>query len=244
MKSVLLLGAGSDVAVAMAKVFVQKGVRVLLAGRDIAQLKIIASDIQIRIPSSNIEVHLFDAVDFASHADFYDKLPNKPDVTICAFGYLGDQVVAQTDFAECKRIIDSNYVGAVSILNIIAQDYEKKQHGTIVGISSVAGDRGRQSNYFYGSAKAGFTAYLSGLRNRMTASKVHVMTLNPGFIKTKMTKDIATPAPLTALPDTMALYVYKAILKKKNVVYYLPIWRLIMLIIRTIPEGIFKKLKL
>jgi len=244
MKSVLLLGAGSDVAIALAKVFVQEGMRVLLAGRDMAQLKIIAADLQIRIPSSQVEVLPFDAVEYTSHADFYNTLSDKPDVTICAFGYLGDQIVAQTNFEECKKIIDSNYVGAVSILNIIAQDYEKKQQGTIVGISSVAGDRGRQSNYFYGSAKAGFTAYLSGLRNRMTASNVHVMTVNPGFIKTKMTKDIATPAPLTALPDTMALYVYKAMLKKKNVVYYLPIWRLIMLIIRNIPEGIFKKLKL
>lgn len=243
MKTVLLLGAGSDVAVAIAKVMAQKGHTVLLAGRDLTYLNIVSADLKIRYASAKIEVHYFDAIDYSSHANFYNSLPNKPDVTICAFGYLGDQVVAQTDFSESRKIIESNYLGAVSILNVVAQEYETKGDGTIVGIGSVAGDRGRQSNYIYGSAKAGFTAYLSGLRNRMVKSKVHVMTLTPGFIKTKMLKD-STPAPITAIPDKLASYLYKAIEKKKDVVYYLPVWRLIMFIIRSIPEGIFKKLKL
>jgi len=243
MKTVLLLGAGSDVAVAIAKVMTQKGHTVLLAGRDLNYLKVISSDLSIRYSTAKTEVHYFDATDFESHAGFYNNLPNKPDVTICAFGYLGEQIAAQTDFAECKKIIDSNYLGAVSILNVVANEYEKKGKGTIVGISSVAGERGRQSNYLYGSAKAGFTAYLSGLRNRMVKSNVHVMTLIPGFIKTKMLKEV-TPAPLTAIPDKLASSLYTAIVKKKDVVYYLPVWRLIMFIIRSIPEGIFKKLKL
>lgn len=157
---------------------------------------------------------------------------------------MGDQEKAQSDFAESRKIIESNYLGAVSVLNIIADDYELSGQGVIVGVSSVAGDRGRQSNYIYGSAKAGFTAYLSGLRNRLAKKNVHVMTLKPGFIKTKMVAGLKTPAPLTALPDKLASYVYKAIGKKRNVVYYLPLWRYIMTIIVVIPESIFKKLKL
>jgi short-subunit dehydrogenase len=160
------------------------------------------------------------------------------------FGYLGDQERAQQDFAESRKIIESNYVGAVSILNVVAEDYHRKGNGVIVGVSSVAGDRGRQSNYVYGSAKAGFTAYLSGLRNRLMKGNVHVMTLKPGFIKTKMVAGLHTPPALTALPDKLATYVYKAIGKKRNVVYYLPLWRYIMTIIVLIPESIFKKLKL
>src|SRR5688572_24175079 len=119
MKTVLLLGAGADVAVAIAKVMAQKGHTVLLAGRDLTYLNMVSADLKIRYAAANIEVHFFDAVDFSSHAKFYRDLPTKPDVTICAFGYLGDQAIAQSDFSECKKIIESNYLGAVSILNVV-----------------------------------------------------------------------------------------------------------------------------
>ncbi|MBT1707436.1 SDR family oxidoreductase [Fulvivirgaceae bacterium PWU5] len=244
MKSVLILGAGSDVGVALAKVFAQQGATVTLAGRDIPYLETIAADLRIRYTRASVYVQPFDAVAYDTHAAFYAGLPQASDVTICVFGYLGDQEKAQQDFAESRKIIESNYVGAVSILNVVAEDYQRKGSGVIVGVSSVAGDRGRQSNYVYGSAKAGFTAYLSGLRNRLVKNNVHVMTLKPGFIKTKMVAGLHTPPALTALPDKLAAYVYKAIGKKRNVVYYLPLWRYIMTIIVLIPESIFKKLKL
>ena len=244
MKSVLILGAGSDVGVALAKVFAQQGATVTLAGRDIPYLETIAADLRIRYTSVSVHVRPFDAVAYDTHAAFYAGLPQAADVTICVFGYLGDQEKAQQDFAESRKIIEANYVGAVSILNVVGEDYHRKGSGVIVGVSSVAGDRGRQSNYVYGSAKAGFTAYLSGLRNRLMKSNVHVMTLKPGFIKTKMVAGLHTPPALTALPDKLAAYVYKAIGKKRNVVYYLPLWRYIMTIIVLIPESIFKKLKL
>ena len=141
-------------------------------------------------------------------------------------------------------IIDSNYTGAVSILNIVANDFEARKFGTIVGISSVAGDRGRQSNYLYGSAKAGFTAYLSGLRNRLYKSGVHVLTVKPGFMKTRMIEGMRTPGPLTAEPAKVATVVYKATTKRKNEIYVLWMWRYIMLVIRLIPEIIFKKLNM
>lgn len=243
MPSVLILGATSDVALACAQVFAKNKYTVLLAGRDVNSLQPSASDLKIRYQVEAVPV-AFDALQFDAHTKFYESLPFKPDVTICVFGLLGDQAESAKDWAACKRVIDSNYTGAVSILNIVANDYEQRKAGTIVGISSVAGERGRQSNFIYGSAKAGFTAYLSGLRNRLQASGVHVVTVKPGFIFTKMTEHLTLPKPLTAKPEHLGNAIYKSVTKSKNVIYVLPVWRWVMLIIRNIPEGIFKKLKL
>jgi short-subunit dehydrogenase len=126
----------------------------------------------------------------------------------------------------------------------VANHYATTGKGTIAGISSVAGERGRMSNYFYGSAKAGFTAYLSGLRNRLFHRGVHVLTIQPGFAYTRMTEGMPLPKPLTAHPREIGAQVYKAIQKKKNTIYVKGMWRWIMLIIRNIPEPLFKKLKL
>src|SRR5690606_11258178 len=167
-----------------------------------------------------------------------------PDVVICVFGLLGDQARAERDWAHCHQIIDSNYTGAVSILNIVAEDFAARKRGVIIGISSVAGERGRQSNYIYGSAKAGFTAYLSGLRNRMYPYGVHVMTVKPGFVKTRMLENMSTPGPLTANPVEVANSIARAIRKRRNVLYVRPIWSWVMGVIRNIPEPVFKRLKL
>jgi decaprenylphospho-beta-D-erythro-pentofuranosid-2-ulose 2-reductase len=242
-KNVLILGATSDMAVAIAKKFAMEGDRVILAARNIDKLKPIESDIQIRYNASVTSV-AFDALNFESHETFYRALSFAPDIVVCVFGLLGDQSKAQSNWKECAEIINSNYTGAVSILNVVANNFEAKKQGTIVGISSVAGERGRQSNYLYGSAKAGFTAYLSGLRNRLFPSNVHVLTVKPGFVKTKMIENLKTPGPITGTPDAVANKIYKAVEKKQNVIYVLPVWRLIMLIIKSIPEGVFKKLKL
>lgn len=243
MSSVLILGATSDVAIACARVYAQNKYNLFLAGRDANVLQSVASDLTIKFQVDVIVV-AFDALQFDTHAAFYQSLSSKPDVTICVFGLLGDQAESAKDWSACKRVIDSNYTGAVSILNIIANDYEQRKSGTIVGISSVAGERGRQSNFIYGSAKAGFTAYLSGLRNRLHASGVHVVTVKPGFIYTRMTENLTLPKPLTAKPEQLGKAIFKAVVKGKNVIYVLPVWRWVMLIIRNIPEGIFKKLKL
>jgi short-subunit dehydrogenase len=141
-------------------------------------------------------------------------------------------------------MIHTNYTGAVSILNVVSRYYEQQKEGVIVGISSVAGERGRQSNYIYGSAKAGFTAYLSGLRNRMFREGVHVLSVQPGFVYTRMTENLKLPALLTAKPEDVGAAVYSAVEKKKNIIYVKWFWRWIMLIITSIPEFIFKKLKL
>jgi decaprenylphospho-beta-D-erythro-pentofuranosid-2-ulose 2-reductase len=243
MPTLLLLGATSDIAVAIARKFAANGYDIQLAARNSGRLRPLQSDLTIRY-SVTCTIHEFDAAQPATHATFLSSLPARPDMTICVFGYLGDQQLAESDWTECERILQTNYIGAVSILNLIANDYAAKGNGLIAGISSVAGERGRQSNYFYGSAKAGFTAYLSGLRNRLFHKGVHVLTVQPGFVYTKMTENMPLPGLLTATPGIVAAVVYKATVKKKNVVYVKWFWRWIMLIIKSVPESLFKKLKL
>lgn len=242
--NLLVLGANSDVACAVVKRFAQDEiVSACLASRDIELLEKKAKDMGVR---HNIQAHAvaFDALDFASHQTFYQNLSQKPDVIVLAFGYVGDQSKAQGDFDEARRILDSNYTGAASILEIIAADFEKRQSGTIIAISSVAGDRGRQSNYFYGSAKAALTSYLSGLRNRLLKSNVHVLTVLPGFIHTKMTQNLQLPGLITATPEAVADDIYNAYKKSRNLIYTRWYWRWIMTIIKNIPETVFKRMKL
>jgi len=243
MPTVLILGATSDMGYAIAKKFAAEGYDIQLAARKPEQLQAFQSDIQIRY-GRQCSVHAFDALNFDTHASFYNTLSPKPDVSICVIGYMNDNEKVIANWPETLRTINTNYTGAVSILNVIAADYAQRSQGTIVGISSVAGNRGRQSNYIYGSAKAGFTAYLSGLRNALLKKNVHVMTVLPGFVYTKMTEHLQLPKPLTAQPLHVADVIYHGVLKKRDVVYVKWFWRWIMLIITSIPEGIFKKLKL
>lgn len=246
MSNVLILGATSDMAVAIAKKFASEGYGLVLAARSLDKLEPVKNDLAIRYPDVTVETAAFDARDFVSHGSFVEELEKKglPEVSVCVFGYLGDQEKAQDDWSEAMRIIETNYVGAASILDRLARAYEKKGGGSLVGISSVAGERGRQSNYFYGSSKAAFSAYLSGLRNRLAKKNVHVVTVKPGFVNTKMIEGMDTPKPLTAEPEEVAKTVYSAVKKSKNIVYTKSVWRPVMYAIKSIPEGMFKKLKL
>lgn len=240
---ILILGAKSDMAKATARQYAQKGYDLILAGRDITQLSDLVQDIKIRY-EVDVDLLEFDVSDHSSHYSLYHSLANRPDGVISFIGYLGDHDDAKQNSSEAIRIIDTNYTGLVSILNIVANDYEQKGSGFIVGVSSVAGERGRQSNYYYGSAKAGFTAYLSGLRNRLYQSNVHVMTVKPGFVYTKMTEHLSLPPMLTARPEQVAKAIYRSQQKKKNILYVLWMWKWVMMVIKLIPEGIFKKMKL
>jgi short-subunit dehydrogenase len=244
MRSILILGGASDIGVALAKNYLSLDYQVLLAGRHTSRLQLIKNDLEIRVEGGKIRTIQFDAELLDSHTDFVDKLDRLPDITVCVFGYLGDQLTAKADYKECLRIINVNYSGAVNLLNQISERYKKRQKGTIVGISSVAGDRGRMSNYIYGSAKAGFTTYLSGLRNELYHHNVHVVTVKPGFVNTKMTSHLELPPMLTAQPQQVARAIVKAVNGSKNTIYVLSIWRMIMLVIKNIPEPIFKRLKL
>ncbi len=243
MPTILLLGATSDMSAAIAEKFASKGYAVQLAARNASRLEPMQSDLTIKYNVA-VTLHEFDAVDTSIHLSFFNSLSVKPDIVICVFGLLGDNEKAIVDWKESEKIINTNYTGAVSILNIIGEQFSARKSGVIVGISSVAGERGRQSNYIYGSAKAGFTAYLSGLRNNLYRKDVHVMTVQPGFVYTKMTEDLSLPPLLTAKPEDVANAVYKGVIKKKNIIYVKWFWRYIMFIIRSIPEFLFKKLKL
>jgi decaprenylphospho-beta-D-erythro-pentofuranosid-2-ulose 2-reductase len=243
MATVLILGAASDIAIAIAEKFASEGYHIQLAARNAQRLQPLQSDLAIKY-TSRVSVHEFDATDFASHVHVFESLDPKPDITICVFGYLGENEKALLDWSEASKILHTNYTGAVSILNIAALHYISKGAGVIAGIASVAGERGRQSNFLYGSAKAGFIAYLSGLRNRLFREKVHVCTIQPGFVYTKMTEELSLPKLLTATPEQVASAVYSAVEKRRNVVYVKWFWRWIMLIIKLIPEPIFKRLKL
>jgi hypothetical protein len=241
MSHVLIIGAKSDIAKSTARVYAKHGYDLYLAARNADDLKEFANDISVRTQRS-VKTFELDILDYNSHQAFYDQFKEKPLGVITAVGYLGEQEKAQVDYQEAKLIIDTNYTGVVSLLNIIANDFEQNHSGFIVGISSVAGDRGRKSNYLYGSAKAALTTYLSGLRNRLYNAEVHVMTVKPGFVATKMTEGMDLPEKLTAQPEDVAVSIYRAQQKNINILYTKWIWRWVMFIIKAIPEWKFKRM--
>lgn len=242
-KTVLILGGNSDVGKSLAKDFGILGSNLILTSRKEGQLDSFKSDLEIRY-SIKCDLEFFDVLDFKSHDSFYGNLKMKPDIVISCIGYLDNQEKSENSFEESLKSIQTNFTGLVSILNIVSNDFENRKSGTIVGISSVAGDRGRGSNYIYGCSKSGFTSYLSGLRNRLNKSNVKVITVKPGFIKTKMTGHLDLPKILTATPDDISNDIINSIKKEKTIIYSKWFWRWIMFIIIIIPETIFKKLKL
>ena len=241
--AVLILGARSDIARAVAHRFAALGHPVQLAARNCHALQADKVDIALRYRVA-VSLHEFDALDAENHAAFLDALPELPIIAVCAVGLMGDQSTSETDIAAAIHVMRSNYEGPASILAHLANRFAERGMGTLVGISSVAGDRGRATNYIYGSAKAGFTAYLSGLRNRLAKQGVHVVTVLPGFVDTQMTEGMNLPARLTASPDEVAKAVERAVAKRRNLIYVRPVWQIIMAIIRTIPEPLFKRLKI
>jgi len=240
MSYLLVIGATSDIAKATAREYASHGFDLYLACRSPDDMTGFVQDLKIR-SGRNTQSLALDILDYDSHKGFYDALEEKPAGILVAAGYLGEQATAQYDFDEVARIINTNYTGIVNLLNIIANDFEARGHGFIIGISSVAGDRGRQSNYLYGSAKSGLSTYLSGLRNRLNNKGVQVLTVKPGFVSTRMTANMDLPGPLTTQPGEVAEHIYKAQQSGKDVIYTKRIWRWIMLIIRAIPEWLFKR---
>jgi hypothetical protein len=243
MSYVLIIGAKSDIAKEVARVYAKNGYNLFLASRESSSLEELKQDIELR---SGVDVKLkeFDVTAYDTHENFYTSLEEKPLGVIVVSGYMAEQKSAQKNWNETLNTINVNYTGAVSILNIIANDFEKHRRGFIVGVSSVAGDRGRKANYIYGSSKAAFSAYLSGLRNRLYESGVSVLTVKPGFVNTKMTENMDLPQNLTAEPEDVAEDIYNAQQKGRNILYTKSIWMLIMLIIKHIPEFIFKKMSI
>lgn len=237
----LVIGATSDIGRAIARQLAAAGWSLRLAGRDSTRLQRTARDLEVRAGGS-VALSRCDVLEYDHGMSLLAALDPLPDVAVCVVGLLGDQAESQRDGQAAARVMRSNYVGPALLLGGLAELFERRGSGTLVGVSSVAGERGRADNYVYGSAKAGLTAFLSGLRNRCTSSGVHVVTVKPGFVRTRMTDGMELPERLTATPDEVATATLKAIRQRRDVVYVRGIWRYIMFIVRAIPERVFKRL--
>ncbi len=242
-KTVLILGATSDIGRAAARRYAALAHTIILAARDLRSIEADAADLRLR-HGVLVEGRGFDILDPAGFGPLLDGLPTLPDTVICLVGLLGDQAAGEADARIADTVWRSNFTGPAALLGEVAGRMAARGSGTIIGVSSVAGDRGRASNYLYGSAKAGFTAFLSGLRNRLAKKGVRVITVKPGFVRTRMTEGMTLPSALTAEPDEVAQAMVAAEARGRDVIYVRPIWRLIMAVIGAIPEPVFKRLSL
>lgn len=238
----ILLGATSSMARALARALADRGDALILAGRDMADMEATAADARLRGATAARAVH-FDARDPASFAPIIDSLPEGTINAAVFVGSMPDQSAIDADPGLIDGTVIDSFAGPARFLQMLAPVIEARGIGTVVGIGSVAGDRGRVGNYVYGAAKAGFHTYLSGLRNRLTRAGGHVVTVKPGFVDTAMTWGIAGMF-LVAPPEKVAADILKAVNKRRDVIYTPFFWRYIMLIIRTIPERIFKKMSI
>ena len=243
MPAVLILGANGGIGRALAAEFASHQHNLVLAGRDLEELHLLAVDLSLRYNISagaaTVDLLNFDALESALAACIAAAGDSLEGAVLCT-GYLGDSELARKDLNEAGRILDTNFTGAALALNILANHFEDQHQGFICALSSVAGDRGRQSNYLYGSAKSGLTTFLQGLRNRLYASGVHVITVKPGFVDTRMVWG-KPRLPLVAQPAAVARSIYRAVRSRRNVVYVPWFWRIIMLSVRAVPEGLFKR---
>lgn len=240
----IILGATSSMARALARALAPTGATLLLAGRDIGELTRLAEDCALR-GAKAAEAMGFDARDPATFAPIIDRAARE-DGMISAAVFVGSmpaQAEIDADPALIDGVITDNHTGPARFLQMLAPLMEERGGGTVVGVSSVAGDRGRIGNYVYGSSKAAFATYLSGLRNRLGRAGAHVMTVKPGFVDTSMTWGIEGMF-LVASPDDVARDILNGVKKGRNTLYTPFFWRYIMLIIRHIPEFIFKKMSI
>ncbi len=246
MSSVLILGATSGIGKALASELAKLRYNLILAGRDLEELDAQRRDLSIRY-GVETEILEFDALapssSGASLRALLEKQGDALETAILCVGYLGNLEGSEFDPEEIQRALDSNFTGCVLALQAVAQHFAARHHGAICALSSVAGDRGRQSNYLYCAAKGGLSIYLQGLRNRLHNQGVRVITVKPGFVDTAMTYGKPGLFGL-ASPQSAARGILRAIRKKKDVVYVPGFWRGIMLAIRLIPEPAFKRMRL
>lgn len=243
--SVLILGATSAVARASAALLARQGYALILAGRDTDELQRLAVDLRIR-EGAQADWEHFDAADPADHPLFFARVlgrTSRLEGVLLAFGSTGDHARAVREFAEAERIIRDNFTGVVSILTLCANHLLANGGGFLIALTSVAGVRGRQSNYLYGAAKGGLDLFLQGLRNRCFAGGVRVITIRPGFLDTAMTHGLPGLF-LVASPEYAARKIVAALGRPGDILYVPWFWRPVMLVIRLIPEFLFKRLRL
>ncbi|GAC1675319.1 MAG: SDR family oxidoreductase [Ktedonobacteraceae bacterium] len=239
----MIIGATSAIAHETAKRFAKDGAHLFLVARSAEKLAIVADDLKVW-GAKSVETFVLDLNELELHEQMLEQAISTLaglDVLLIAHGTLGDQQKCQLSVAETMRELHTNALSVISLLTIAANYVERR--GTIAVISSVAGDRGRKSNYVYGTAKAAVTTFLQGLRNRLAASGVTVLTIKPGFVATPMTAGLKQ-GPLFASSATVGKGIYTAIQKRRDVVYLPAFWRAIMLVVRLIPETVFKRLSI
>jgi decaprenylphospho-beta-D-erythro-pentofuranosid-2-ulose 2-reductase len=243
---VLVLGATSGIGRHIAAAFARRGHDLYVTGRDRQEADRIARDLQLRY-EVRVVADTLDARDLASHEQFVGRVVEASGGrlagAVVAFGLLPEQDVAARDVETARAVIDVNFTGAVSLLTRIADHMCGAGSGFLVGVGSVAGDRGRQSNYVYGSAKGALAVYLQGLRNRLWRHGVRVVTVKPGFVDTAMTYGLPGMF-LVAPPERVGEAVARAVDRGRDVVYVPWFWRWVMLVIRLLPERVFKRLRL
>jgi short-subunit dehydrogenase len=242
MRKILVIGATSAIAEATARLFAENGDRLFLVGRRIERLQQIAADLEIR-GAAGTGAFAMDVNDLSRHLAMLAQAEatlGGIDTVLIAHGTLPDQRACEQDVDLTLRELNTNALSTIALLTRIANRFEANGQGTIAVISSVAGDRGRQSNYVYGAAKAAVSTFLQGLRNRLHSAEVQVLTVKPGFVDTPMTADFPKGA-LWAKPDGIARGIVKAIERRKDVVYLPWFWWGIMAIIKSIPERMFKR---
>lgn len=245
MKRALVLGARSEIARALARNLAAEGWSLVLAARRVEELQPLASDLEL---TQNCEATLleFDALQTTQLPGLAARVREAAgdfDLVLLVFGYMGDQERVRRDPGEMVRTLETNFTAAALTLGHLANYLEERGSGGIIAVTSVAGDRGRQSNYVYGAAKGGLGLFLQGLRNRLHTAGVHVLTAKPGFVDTAMTEGL-DGLFLVASPDRVAGDILRAWRKRRDVVYTPWFWRWIMLAVRILPERIFKKLSL
>lgn len=245
MSNILILGATSAIAKKTTRLFAADNHALYLVARNEDKLTSMKQDMLVR-GASSVDYEVADLSDDKQHEALISRATESMgsiDTVLIAYGTLGDQTIGIQNYGNTLKELQINFLSVISLLTILANQFEQQKSGSIAVISSPSGDRGRQSNYVYGTAKGALTIFLQGLRNRLAKSNVHVLTIKPGFVDTPMTKDFKKGF-LWVSPDVISKGIYRAIKKKKESVYLPFFWLIIMTIIKSIPEKIFKHLKL
>ncbi|WP_447793376.1 SDR family oxidoreductase [Pseudomonas farris] len=246
MKKVLIIGATSAIATACARLWATQGCEFFLVARNSEKLEQTSADLKAR-GAANVTTYCMDATDNTAHpAMLHDCLNamQQIDIALIAHGTLPDQKACEQDMNTALQELTNNGTSVIALLTVLANQFEIQRCGNIAVISSVAGDRGRPSNYLYGTAKAAVSTFCEGLRARMYKVGVSVTTIKPGFVDTPMTKGLALPAALVVTPEVVAKLIIDGVQKNKGVLYTPKIWFFIMQIIKSIPDAVFKRLNL
>ncbi len=243
MKYVLIIGAKSELGLELASLYAKNNYNIYLAGRSIQELEDKSKDLEEKYNVKSVLCEL-DVTDYSSHQKFYESLKIKPIGVIYLAGYYPKISLSPQNWSESLKTVEINYLGCLSILNIVMDQFQRDQRGFIIGVSSVSGLRGRSKNYIYGSSKAAMIAYLSGLRNRLSNYNINVLSVIPGFLSTKKDQKKGYPRFMVSTPKQLANKIFNAQQKNKNIIYSSMIWYFIMFIIKLIPESLFKKLNI